>query len=398
MLIFKNVFRVVRANLGSYVIYILMPVIFSAIFTFTSDTEPANSYMARGIKIAVDDRDQNALSRAMTDYLLEDNERVECSFEERNLRDDLFYGAVGFALIIPEGYFDTLLSDQTENSVELICGADPDLFGSSSLNDRLDRFSSLAVLHGKGKTDLDWETLASRISEELSVKGDVLMLPGQKDTGTARLSFYYRFAAYGSIAAALHIILQIFKAFRMPEIKLRHSVSASSPLKINTGLMLSSSSILLIVFLLIIIPGFFLFPGQMLTRLNVFLLGNYALVMLFSLALGLFIGSLDIRSETIISALSTGLSLLFAFFGGLFVPIELVGEAVRTFARYLPIYWYNDTIVAIENAVIIDDTLIERILRNAGILTLYTAVLAIAFIAVGRLKQRPEKTLQPSLT
>ena len=67
---------------------------------------------------------------------------------------------------------------------------------------------------------------------------------------------------------------------------------------------------------------------------------NSFLMTLVALSLSFLIGTL-VNSEDVVSAVVNVVSLGMSFLCGVFVDLEILGKGVRTFAKFLPAYWYE---------------------------------------------------------
>ena len=67
---------------------------------------------------------------------------------------------------------------------------------------------------------------------------------------------------------------------------------------------------------------------------------NSFLMTIVSLSLSFLIGTL-VSKEEVVSAVVNVVSLGMSFLCGVFVELEILGKGVRTFAQFLPAYWYE---------------------------------------------------------
>lgn len=78
-------------------------------------------------------------------------------------------------------------------------------------------------------------------------------------------------------------------------------------------------------------------------------------------------------------AFANVVSLGFSFLGGVFVPLELLGDTMKNIARFTPSYWYiqaNNAIIGVEKFSDID---MGEFAKDCGVQLLF----ALAFFCVG---------------
>lgn len=136
-------------------------------------------------------------------------------------------------------------------------------------------------------------------------------------------------------------LLPVVLRFNSKDIKLRTAISSISPNKKTLALFLGSTIVGIGVYVaMLILSGCFLkeflFTEKWyLAALNLFIFSivNGALLMLIA----------SFPSESILKSkdvLVNIITIAFSFLGGIFVPLELLGEDVRNVGRFLPTYWY----------------------------------------------------------
>jgi ABC-2 type transport system permease protein len=105
--------------------------------------------------------------------------------------------------------------------------------------------------------------------------------------------------------------------------------------------------------------------------------------MIVSMAITYLGGNLFSKTATM-GAFSNVVSLGFSFIGGIFVPLEFLGETMQNVAKFTPTYWYvkaNDAILGIKTFSDID---FGEFALNCGVQLLF----ALAFFSVGLVVSR----------
>lgn len=130
-------------------------------------------------------------------------------------------------------------------------------------------------------------------------------------------------------------------AFHNPDVK-RRMMCAAIPIRSqNRQLVLGYILVGIIVWLICILMPFLLYRKDFINDPNMpYYLMNSFLMTLVSLSLAFLVSTLISRGE-LISAIVNIISLGMSFLCGVFVDLDILGKGVRTFAQFLPVYWYE---------------------------------------------------------
>jgi len=76
------------------------------------------SFTDSKVKVAIIDRDNSTLSKALYDYLNENHKIVEVKDDAQSIKDDLFNISVSYVLTIPEGFEEKFVAKEGQNSLK----------------------------------------------------------------------------------------------------------------------------------------------------------------------------------------------------------------------------------------------------------------------------------------
>lgn len=105
--------------------------------------------------------------------------------------------------------------------------------------------------------------------------------------------------------------------------------------------------------------------------------------MLVSLAIAFTMGTLVRRTE-IISGIVNVISLGMSFTCGVFVSMDVLGKGVKTFAHFLPVYWYETVNEILSKNVEFTAGQKMGIFQGLGIQILFAAAIVCAGLAIDR--------------
>ena len=97
---------------------------------------------------------------------------------------------------------------------------------------------------------------------------------------------------------------------------------------------------------------------------------------LVALSLAFLVSTLISRNE-LISAVVNVISLGMSFLCGVFVDLDILGKGVRTFAQFLPVYWYE-----LANKLLADNQSLS-LAQTVSLLTDYGMQLLFAAVILG---------------
>ena len=105
MQLFNTYFKFVYRKKSLILTYVL---IFSglsiAMMVVQNKSGGAESYVQKKVDIAIVDRDQSAVSKALTKYLEGQNTRKKIKDDEDSFKNELYWRNVNYILVIPDGF------------------------------------------------------------------------------------------------------------------------------------------------------------------------------------------------------------------------------------------------------------------------------------------------------
>ena len=163
------------------------------------------------------------------------------------------------------------------------------------------------------------------------------------ESGSARTGYnffyaYLPYALFGSIIMTLGIVVMEFKK---KEIRRRMQ---SAPIPFVRQNLAGAAALLLVCTGIWV---FYLLLQAVIYQGGIFRSGHAAIYMLNSfscmlvaLALGYFTGMIS-ENAVALNGINNVLSLGLCFLGGVFVPLEMLGNGIVSIAQFLPTYWYS---------------------------------------------------------
>ena len=378
MQVFKAMLKVMRKRFPSALVYIIVFITVSVMVTKASTKD--NKFEASTLDICVFDEDDTPESRALVEFLGKSNDIAEIKNDRKAITDALYYKRINYALVINGGYAEKLKAGETA-----------DLFGSYHLDESfstvyisqfLDEYVSSVNAYLTMGRSAD-EAIAAT-EEALSQETQVDMLRVDK-AGNSHFSVdfsgYFRYMPYILISVILSVVCLALITMNKKDIRYRTNCSALKNSSYTFQMFFGSFLFVFCIWLILIIIGAFLNEEMYTGRAWLAVLNSFIFSMVIA-ALAVLISSFEPK-DNIMSLITQITGLGMSFFCGVFIPMEMLSSGVKSFARFLPAYWYvraNDMIAEI------DPYSLNDVLQCYLIQLLFAAALIFVTLLVRRLR------------
>ena len=335
MTVFKGFLLITKRNIHMMFLYIA---IFLTIAIAAQKMTGGNQsgFKQESLNIAVIDRDGGKLARGLADYLAQYHTLVDLPDDPSVIQDRMFYREVYYIVTIPEDFEERCLYGDELLPVTKVPGSNSGFYVDQQINTFL---NDVRVMAASGFS------LADTVAEVIDNSKDtaqVTMLDKNGFGGEQPLhAVMFQFIPYILISILCYSLGAIMIAFHNPDVKRRMMCSAIPVRRQNHQLVLGYVLVGIIVWLICTLMPFLLYREDFVNDPNMpYYLLNSFLMTLVSLSLAFLVSTLISRDE-LISAVVNVISLGMSFLCGVFVDLDILGKGVRTFAQFLPVYWYE---------------------------------------------------------
>ena len=338
MTVFKGYLRIVRANLGQLLMYVG---IFLAICVAIQRSNPdgvTGGFTQKKLNVAVIDRDGGSLGALLEHYMEQEHDRIQIADDPQVLQEELYYRNVEYILIIPKGAQERVLAGETDGVVQCVTapGSTAGYYVDAQIGQLL---GHVHLLLAGGFSIEEACEQADALSQE---KGTVNLVDlngnGGVRTGYNFFYSYLPYALFGSIIMTLGIVIMEFKK---KEIRRRMQ---SSPVPFVRQNLAATAALLVVctgIWIFYLLLQAVLYQGGIFRSGHalIYMLNSFA-CMLVALSLGYFTGMIS-QNAVALNGINNVLSLGLCFLGGVFVPLEMLGNGIVSIAQFLPTYWYS---------------------------------------------------------
>lgn len=389
MQVFKLYFKLLKSNKWIVLLYFAIFLTVALLISEGQSVDGNNNQEAMKeeiLTITIIDEDQKTFGDGLKEYFGDGNDIIDMEYDEQEILDKLYWRKLDYALVIPKGFEESLLDDETE-TMELKCMKVPGYFDADFFESELSQYTAkLTGLLKSGYSMADAQTMLLDLqSEKADVETAEFINANQNDKATTFITY----VPYLFITLGMNGIGLILLTFNSPLVKARMECSSTTIKERIAGLIGGTLLYGLLLMLAVVIVVLIISKGSLLTdiRFPYFLLNMFAML-LFGLSLGFFTGTIA-KSQDAVSGLVNVLSIGLCFLGGVFVPQEFFGKAIISVAKFSPTYWYVSTNESIGAMTKMTSSLAQNIFWQIGLVAGYALVIFAVTIVIIAGKRKP---------
>lgn len=334
MQIFKTFFNVSKKYMMSFFIYTGIFLGLTSMMVASQSKSSETTFEASSVDMAIFDHDNSSLSKALSDYLKENNNIIEIDEDINSIKDSLYQREVYYVLIIPNGFEQNVKAGNTDTLDTYKIDSQASVFLDGLINKYVSVFASIC------NTDLPEKDIINTTNETVSTEVQVDML-SKNSPEFSEVHFFYVFMPYILISVIVMTISQVLIVFNKPVIKKRMLCSCNSNVKMNLMLGLAALVYVALICCAFILYSLVVYSNEMFTDIGAVRIANVIVHSLVSLGFAFLVASL-VTKQQFVGMVSNVYGLASSFLCGVFVDRELLGKGVVMFGRLFPASWYVD--------------------------------------------------------
>ena len=386
MQVFKVSLKILKKNLPSLLIYLIVFLVLSVIFSSVAKEQESEYSDFETVKtsVAFFQDESTPLVEAFKDELSKSAIFVETKDDYDAIMDALYFRSVSYVIRIPEGFTEKIMNaEDVQLEKRTVAGSISNTYTDLAINN----YFNTARLYISQEPDLSQEELASKVALSLDHKTEITVDKSSISTDTFGYGkFFFNYLAYSLVSILITGTSIVMIVWKNQELYRRTEVSPLKRGTINMGKLLALALFTVMTWFILVVAYFFL-SGKFAFDIQLVLyLANSFVFAFMALWLSFLIGTL-LKSRNAISAASNVLSLGPSFISGVFVPQELLGQNVLSIAKFTPTYWYvtaNNMIDAMKETN--SETIMQIFSNTAVVFGFGVAFLIISFV-LGRRRQ-----------
>lgn len=343
MTVFRGYLLIIKRNVWSIMMYIAIFVGIAVMIQASYQNSSINQgFTTYKLNMAVIDRDGGVLADAVRTLMDREQHLVDLADDQQVIQDELFYNNVEYVLVIPEGAEEKLA--RGEMALQSISA--PNSIASYYAQAQADAFlNQVKVCLECG---FPMEEACRMVLAAAGETADVRLMDVNGNAGIREgYNYYFLYMPYAFLGATVMTMGIVIMEIKKRDIRRRMQSSAVPFFRQNLAAVSSFALVGLAIWAVCILLGSLLYQGGIFKSPNAGLyLLNSLCCMLVSLSLGYLTGMVA-GGPNSLSGFSNVVTLGLCFLGGIFVPLEMLGDGVRRVSQILPTYWYtviNDTL------------------------------------------------------
>ena len=373
----RVVLKIVKKVLPSVSMYFVIFFGMIIAMSFLTGKDQEKMYQATELTIYVEDKEASVLSKALTEYLAQENE-VETEYDKELLSDLLFSGLVDYVVYFEEGFEENFLAGK-KGGIERQ-STKPNM---AFVDQKIELF--FQYVRGELAMGKSLEDACASVLKNTENHAETEVLSGRQSMSTRPGYFFFTFLAYILPCILIMVLGPVMYSFYRKDIKMRTDCGMVSVRKQNTEVVKG------IVLFAVVIWALFMGLGAIIYHRDFtpaeYLLGtlNSFSFLLFSVTISVLFGVLLPSTEALNGA-SNVLGLGMSFLCGVFVPAHLLPDYVNKIGEFLPAGWYMKNVILLneENAATAHFT---EFLTNCGVVTAFAVAVFFVFLVVVKRKK-----------
>lgn len=338
MPVFKLCMKIIRKNLPSMMIYIVVFLGIAILVSSANSQNPATGGFSQAkTNLAFYSEEDTPLVQGLKKELAKTCNFTEIPNETEKLQDALFFRNADYILRIPKGFTDSFLRGETPKLTKTIV---PDSVSARYTDLAVSQYLNTAHLYVKSLNGISQEELVRRVESDLSADTPVTMQSNVKQLAKNDFTaYYFNYLAYTLSSILILGISAIMLVFNNKELKRRNFCSPISAGNMNLQFILANFTFTIACWVVTVGACFALNPGAFASWNTLWLIVNSLAFTLCLSAMSYVIGTL-LKSRNAISAVCNVVTLGPCFISGVFVPQEFLNDTVLKIASFTPTYWY----------------------------------------------------------
>lgn len=353
---------------------------------------PQGEYKPYDCDFAVIDRDASPVSASMEEMLRSQGTQVPLEDSELAMQDAVAKGAVSYILVIPDGYGEDFRQAAVEGRElpEMECIYSYYSAEGSLVDAALSDYASSLAAFMKAMPDASVEEAIRLAKEASDVNADVQMIPRSDGAAlTDQFVFFLQFDMYVYFAGVIVCVGLMLCSFNRTDVRRRNFSSPVSYMSYSLQTGLACVALTLVFWALTVVLGIACFPesfGAIPVPGKLLVLVVPALFALIPLGVAFMLGQTN-TGEMTMNAFGNILGLVLSFFGGVWIPLDLMSSQVVSIAHLLPGFWYTD---ALSRAANFDGSTqaLAAIGVDMGVIVLFAVAVFAAGMAIGRMRRQ----------
>ena len=381
MTIFNGYMKIVRSNINIIIMYFMIFTMISVLTAQGTKSREEKQYTANSLDIAVVDRAENDLSKALLQYLGQFHHVTVEEDRMEELQERLYYYNIDIVLQIPKEFGTDRDWKKGKVQITEVPGDSTAMYLEQQINGMLQQVQQYEAA-GYSQAEAI-EKLQGQKQSKISILKD-----SESNANVKSYTPMLRMIPYFYIPTLCSILGLILAVFQRKDMKQRMSISSISLWRQNVEALMAFLVLGVGLWLLSLGVIQYISKGSFFhAQLLPYYLANTFVMMLVTLSLAFFIGIL-VKKAVQVNMIVTPFSLGLCFICGVFVPLKLLGEQVKRVAQFLPVYWYSKNNDLLGEYQTLPAKIQEKVWQGIGIQLVFMAAIIGVTLMLTKMRQQ----------
>jgi len=336
MPVFKLCMKIIKKNLPSMMIYVVVFLGISIIFAANASKSEATSFASQKASVAFISEENSTLIDGFKQELSKNAVYVNIPDETEKLQDDLYFRNVTCIIRIPKGFTQAFMRGE---NVQIQKTVVPNSVSNAYIDISINQYLNDARLYVRNIKGITQEELVEHLKTDLTVNTPVDLKNAQVSTNTDFTMNYFNYLAYALFSVLILGISAIMLVFNNKDLSRRNFCSPVSAGRMNLQFILANFAFTISCWVIMVGVGTLMGIRNGLSRNFAYFLLNSIVFTLCVSSISFLIGNL-LKNRNAISAVCNVVTLGPCFISGVFVPQEFLSDNVLKIASFTPTYWY----------------------------------------------------------
>ena len=389
MTIFRGYLKGAIRQRAVIILYLIIFLGLGTMMTMSMEENSAGNYQAEVLQIAVIDRDHTAASEGLVQYLSASQELIPLEDDRKVLQEEMYYGNIQYALIIPEGFQEKLTA-----SVHLTEGE-----AAGGLLEGTGRPGSNQSYYAKQLTESYLSGLTLYLKAGYSAREAVEAMASLDNTeavvamaegssAMSKVAGTFQYLPYVLTALSCYVIGFVVLEYQKADIRRRLAVSPVSFAGRLFQMLLAFAVIGLCFYIMSFVMVGLMNFGQIFDTPNMLYYGlNVCVMVLVGLSIAFLVVHLAGTGNGV-NGLANVIALGMSFICGVFIPDSMLSSSVRNIAKFLPVYWYEQNNTILGTHTLLSDGMIDKLWEGYRHQALFALIVLAAAILIKKAKDR----------
>jgi len=382
MKVFKASLLVIKHHYVSYIVNFMIFIGLAVVISSLTANEFDPTFTEIAPSVAIINRDiESHLIEGLTTFMDENANIVELDDNRNALQDAIFYNATNLIVIIPDGFNDSFIAG---NPMTLEIVTSNQIARAFIAENLIEQYMNMARMHFAVDSGLSEEAIVSAVLQDLKLEASVeKMFFGIAAPIDGIYMFYTGMMNYILLILCFLSVTNLTLVFKRTDIRRRNLCAPISLRSFSMQQMLASAAMSFAGWILTVALGLIMYGsnlGGVDPRVIGLMILNTFVLMIFALALASLMSAF-VSNRNAQNAVANIMTMALCFLGGVFVPLEVMGDGIVAVSRFLPTYWNMTALTRIGALTALDAYSLAPVWQAIGVqLAFAAAIFAITLL------------------